>query len=404
MAHPKSRYRTPVVEPLEGRRLMSLTLAAAGAGPAAVTTVGQTLTPNGAATATPADDATTGTVTGTATLNTAGTLAPRAGATLYLDANGNGVFDAGEVTATAAADGTFAFADLTPGTYDVRQLLPLGDVSTAPTGGVDTELVTAGSTTTGADFTAGALPASPLTAAVLSKVPARVVAGVTRTAVQVRVANGGTTAYDGPITAAVYASATGTVTTQDEAAAAVTRTVRLAAGRSAVVAVPVTVPAATTAGSYQLVAAVTGPTADAPALAAATGPVAVAAATVDLAPTLLAAKTGVAVKPGFPSTVTVRVTNNGTVTAVGPVTVTVFSTFSGAVDVNAAPLGVKVYKQLRIAAGRSATVRVVITGSLVAQPGTYQLVAMVTDVTTPLDLATSPTSAAVATRVKKIVA
>ena len=66
--------------------------------------------------------ATTGAITGTAP----------AGATIYLDANGNGRLDAGEAGATTNADGMYAFADVAPGTYLVRALVPLGDAVTTP--------------------------------------------------------------------------------------------------------------------------------------------------------------------------------------------------------------------------------------------------------------------------------
>ncbi len=45
-----------------------------------------------------------------------------AGQTLYLDLNNNGVFDAGEPTATTDANGAYSFSGLAPGSYTVRQV------------------------------------------------------------------------------------------------------------------------------------------------------------------------------------------------------------------------------------------------------------------------------------------
>ena len=49
-----------------------------------------------------------------------------AGWTVYIDANGNGTLDLGELTATTDADGKYRFADLAPGSYVVRQVAPAG--------------------------------------------------------------------------------------------------------------------------------------------------------------------------------------------------------------------------------------------------------------------------------------
>ena len=58
------------------------------------------------------------------------------GATVYLDANGNGSLDAGELTAISDLAGNYAFRDLpATGTYTVSQVVPTGYYATAPTAG-----------------------------------------------------------------------------------------------------------------------------------------------------------------------------------------------------------------------------------------------------------------------------
>ena len=48
------------------------------------------------------------------------------GVTVYLDTNNNGALDAGEASTTSNQFGTFAFNNLTPGTYNLREVVPPG--------------------------------------------------------------------------------------------------------------------------------------------------------------------------------------------------------------------------------------------------------------------------------------
>lgn len=55
-----------------------------------------------------------------------------AGVEVYIDANNNAQFDAGETSATTSESGTYAFTGLTPGDYIVRQQIPSGFYQSAP--------------------------------------------------------------------------------------------------------------------------------------------------------------------------------------------------------------------------------------------------------------------------------
>ncbi|CAA9361754.1 hypothetical protein AVDCRST_MAG84-3549 [uncultured Microcoleus sp.] len=48
------------------------------------------------------------------------------GVTVYLDTNNNGALDAGEASTTSDQFGTFAFTNLAPGTYNLREVVPPG--------------------------------------------------------------------------------------------------------------------------------------------------------------------------------------------------------------------------------------------------------------------------------------
>jgi hypothetical protein len=76
------------------------------------------------------------------------------GATIYIDANNNGVYDAGEMTAMTATDGTYKFTGLGPGGYRVRLQPPDSQSRTSvpAIGYRDYTLSSASPTVTGADF------------------------------------------------------------------------------------------------------------------------------------------------------------------------------------------------------------------------------------------------------------
>ena len=57
------------------------------------------------------------------------------GWTIYLDANNNGLLDAGERSTTTAADGSYDFYDVTPGTYKIREVPVTGWNISAPAAG-----------------------------------------------------------------------------------------------------------------------------------------------------------------------------------------------------------------------------------------------------------------------------
>lgn len=74
------------------------------------------------------------------------------GRKVFIDANGNGVLDKGEVFARTDGHGNFTFRGLAAGTYTIRESLPHGARNTSPSGGLYTVTLAAGQLVTGQDF------------------------------------------------------------------------------------------------------------------------------------------------------------------------------------------------------------------------------------------------------------
>lgn len=78
---------------------------------------------------------------------------PLGGTTIYLDADNDGVKDAGEPSTVTGADGKYQFSGLASGTYVVREVVPYGFIRTAPTLADNYVVTISGSTSvTGKDF------------------------------------------------------------------------------------------------------------------------------------------------------------------------------------------------------------------------------------------------------------
>jgi Ca2+-binding RTX toxin-like protein len=75
-----------------------------------------------------------------------------AGVMIYLDANNNAFMDTGEKNLATAADGSYSFTNLTPGTYIVREVVPTGLTQTAPASGSHNVLVDPGEIVTNLNF------------------------------------------------------------------------------------------------------------------------------------------------------------------------------------------------------------------------------------------------------------
>ena len=76
------------------------------------------------------------------------------GETIYLDTNDNSKLDAGELSTTTSASGTYTISNVPSGATIIRQVLPTGYTQTTPSGGLGIHVtVTASSTLTNENFT-----------------------------------------------------------------------------------------------------------------------------------------------------------------------------------------------------------------------------------------------------------
>jgi hypothetical protein len=77
-----------------------------------------------------------------------------AGETVYLDVNGNGALDTGELSTTTGSNGAYAFTNVPAGKYVVRQVLPTGYTQTSPAGNAGLPVTVAvGAALAGENFT-----------------------------------------------------------------------------------------------------------------------------------------------------------------------------------------------------------------------------------------------------------
>ncbi len=140
------------------------------------------------------------------------TGAPLPGITVFLDANGNGTLDSGEISDITDSLGGYNFANLAAGNYAVVEILPSGQTASAASVNV---AVGAGSTTgpSFADVPTGVVPgttAPNLTGKFVTSPPASVISG-SKGKLMLQISNTGTAKAVGTITIALFASSTSTL-------------------------------------------------------------------------------------------------------------------------------------------------------------------------------------------------
>jgi hypothetical protein len=317
---------------------------------------------------------------------------------VFADANGNGVRDAGEAGLDATvvlsgtndlgqtvvmaansntASGAYRLGGLRPGTYSVTATPPAGWVSGAnDPGTIQGIAISTGAAVISEDIGLVAAGSGGTPGGASSALRGAIAMRAVRTAVSnspvnwpvtVTVTNNSSQTVTGPVTVSVYVSTDGAVDGASEQVAVVTvKNLRLKAGKSRKIGITLRRLPALADGSYRLVARIEAPNqtlSDAPAPISFTA----AAPFVDLRPEMLVSSP--LAKQGHGSAFVV-VQNMGNVTAGGIVKLTI-TTADGKTTLGTATISMK----LAAGAKRRIPVRLLIPASVT--PGRYQLSATV---------------------------
>ncbi len=250
--------------------------------------------------------------------------APLAGVTVFIDANGNGTLDSGEISAITDTQGGYVFTNLAPGTYAVAEVLPSGQTASASS--VNVTLGSGSSAgPTFADVPAGVVAGSVapnLTGKFVTSPPASVISG-SKAKLMLQISNTGTASATGPITVTLFASDTQTIA---GATKIIDVPVRLKLKPHGVMRVPLnfTYPSGLPSGKYSIIASIDSGNATAELSKtdnlAASNPVTIAPAFVSLTSTLFV--------PAFVASsekisISTVVHNGGNIPAAGPLGVAV---------------------------------------------------------------------------------
>ncbi len=266
-------------------------------------------------------------------------------------------------------------------------------------------LVAVGSSSTGTTSSSGGssggtttpseLPVSPLTGTITGRLPTSIIGGVAAT-LNLELTNTSDATFTGPVSITLYASTDGTIssTATDITTITVTKA-SLKVGKSTTVKVKFDYPTDLT-GSYYLIASATATGTDTAATNAVTSAaIAIAPPAVDLS-VGFAGGTSVKVKPGKKGTATITITNLGNVTASGTLDLSLYASDTGALDTSDSLLNAMTGRKIKIAAGKSVSIKVSFT-ALDQAAGTYDLVAIISSNTNPADDNSADDTASVGT-------
>jgi uncharacterized delta-60 repeat protein len=299
--------------------------------------------------------------------------APQAAVTVFLDANGNGSFDEGELSTTTSASGAYVFANVADGTYSVDEVAPAGFVSQTP----EAAVTVSGSSAAGPNFDNLPAPASAgsaaadLTASFASVVPSAAVAR-TKGQLTLHVSNVGQAVGGGTIEIALFASSDGTIAAGDTPFATIPQRIKLAAGHSTNLKLKFDYPSNLANGNYFIVASVdstniVAESNEANNFAATARPVAIGLASVNLEGTLGAPSSIAGGKGGKKAMATLVLNNSGNVTASGTVHVSLFASAGLSIDGDDPSLGAtKVHIKLLPGHSRSFRVRLTLPASAIS--------------------------------------
>ncbi len=203
---------------------------------------------------------------------------------------------------------------------------------------------------------------------------------------KVRLTNIDAAPFSGPVTVTLYASTDGTISSSATTLTSVTlANVKLKAFGSKAETLNFTYPSALTGGSYSLIATADATsTGDATAQVVSAARVSVTQPTVDLA-TAFDSTVPISVNPGKGDSASITITNDGNVTAVGALNLSLYAAAGQTVSVSDTLLAAITGRSFKLRAGKSLTLHVHFVAPAGAAPGAYNLIASTQSTTNPVD-------------------
>jgi subtilase family serine protease len=261
-----------------------------------------------------------------------------------------------------------------------------------------------GTTTSGGTTSSGSgsgssttdnLPASPLTATVISTLPTSAVDGSSGS-IKLSLTNTTLESFSGSVTVTLYVSTDNSLSSADTSFATITLPkVNIKSDATKVENIKFEYPSGTAAGSYYVLASVSTVSTDAPSDAASSSAISLAPASVALS-TAFKNDTPIAVTSAE-DTVAVTITNDGNVTANGTISLQLYASGDMEIDSTAETLGKALTRTIHLKAGHSITLHLRFQAPADKVSGAYYLIASATSDTTPVDANATDDTAVLAT-------
>jgi len=270
---------------------------------------------------------------------------------------------------------------------------------------VDALIGTSGSSSGGSSSSGGGgggstspsdLPASPISGTLAGSLPATAVSGQAGT-LALTLTNISDTSFNGPVTVTLYASSDGTLSTDSTfiTTLSVTNLAEKLGGKHTL-KLNFDYPTALF-GSYFLIASIAATeTNTTNATAVTPASIEIIPPTVDLAVAFAGGKP-IAVDPDKTEIATITVTNLGNVTASGALNLALYASTDGVLDSSDTLLSTITGRKIKIAAGKSTSIRVKFKAPADEVGGTYDLIGSIIPTTTPPDTNSSNDNAVIGT-------
>jgi hypothetical protein len=197
--------------------------------------------------------------------------------------------------------------------------------------------------------------------------------------------NNTSSAFSGPVTITLYLSTDAALSTDDTALPPITLPkVNIRAGAAKISNLRFDYPGGAMAGQYYIIASISASTTAAAAEAVSATAVALSPASVDLA-TAFKNDSPIVVNSTRGNSVTITLTNDGNVTAIGTIALQLYASDNTLVDSTAEALGKLLTRTIHLRAGHSITLHLRFAAPTDKVSGTYNLIASTTATTNPAD-------------------